>query len=407
MTHTWISIAGALGALTACGARANDDRAGHTDGGAPTAARVECAAQRAVYLVGGRGGLASFTLAWPAPAVIDGFAPGYAYDSPGRVASLGSPAHPLFVRTIGAPACGLWQGSGRAPQPTAFVVGDNETHRDAPTSVVISPRAGGLIADGAVIQRALAPVIPVVIFLPAGPYGTAADAPAPVMVNTVAAAVAAFAGKIPTAQQAALVPSAAQLARYVPAGVTPSGVEKTLATQLAFAANAFALGVVGSVVLPALGDDPHTLFDAGGATARADDVAAILDAFYRDLAAASEASCGHAGAPLALADNTVMVIDGDTYKDPFDRAGWPDATPGDSSLLYVRSNGFTQPGWFGAIAPTTRTSFDPITGALSATTSNADATAAAFAATLYAIARGNTAEVARFTDAPFAGVIAP
>lgn len=415
-----ISILFAFGAVTACGvansgdngATADDDdssasaQSGSIGEGVNSAAATiaECSAQRAVYLVGGNGGLASFTLAWPVPAVIQHFASQYAYDQPAKALSVGSPAHPLFARTIGGRA--LWQGTGSAPQPSAFVAGSNETHFNTPTSIVISPTAGGLMADGAVIQKPLAPVIPVMIFSPAGQYGTAAGAPTPVMVANVTAAVAAFNGKISATQQATLTPTSVQIASYFPAGATPPTAETALATNLAFTANALKLGLIGTVVLPALNDDPHTLFLSGSAPARADDLASILHRFYTDLGTASEASCGHAGKAISLADNTVMVVDGDTPKNSFSSAGWPDGTPGNANWLYVRSNGFTLPGWFGDIEPTSRTNFDPSTGLPSAGTSNASSTAAAFAGTLYAIARGNQAKVAMFTTAPFAGVIA-
>jgi hypothetical protein len=336
--------------------------------------------------------------------VIKNFSSSYAYDQPAKALSVGSPAHPLFAREISNQA--LWQGTGSAPQPSVFVAGSNETHTNMPQSIVVSPTAGGLMADGAVIQKPLAPVIPVMIFSPAGPYGTATGAPTPVMVSDVTAAVAAFNGLISAAKQAKLTPTSAQIASYFPAGVTPSAVETTLATNLAFTANALKLGLIGSVVLPAFNDDPHQLFQSGGATARADDLASILNTFYTDLGTANEASCGHAGKAISLADNTVMVVDGDTPKNSFNNAGWPDGTPGSANLLYVRSNGYTIPGWFGDLEPTTRTNFDPSTGALSAGTSNADSTAAAFAGTLYAIARGSQAKVATFTSAPYAGVLA-
>jgi hypothetical protein len=72
----------------------------------------------------------------------------------------------------------------------------------------------------------------------------------------------------------------------------------------------------------------------------------------------------------------------------------------------LRSNGFTTPGWFGDVAPNQRINFNPSTGALSTAATQAQSTTASFAGTLYAISRGNTAQVAMFITAPFAGVIA-
>ena len=105
MMKSRISILFVFSAVTACGvassgddgASADDDDSSASaqpvsvgDGAFSAAAAIaECSAQRAVYLVGGNGGLASFTLAWPLPAVIQHFAPQYAYDQPAKALSVG------------------------------------------------------------------------------------------------------------------------------------------------------------------------------------------------------------------------------------------------------------------------------------------------------------------------------
>lgn len=228
-------------------------------------------------------------------------------------------------------------------------------------------------------------------------------APLPINVSSLDTAIAAFNGRISATQQQMLRPSAAQLARYVPAGAITA--ETDLGTDLAFTASAFKLGLINTVMLPAFRDDPHGAFAAGIAGPRADHLAATLDAFYTDLAATPEPSCSHAGQQIALADNVVTVVDGDTPKNSFNNAGWADGTPGNSNWLYVRSNGFTRPGWFGDIEPTLRTNFDPTTGLATPTAALAPATAATYAGVLYSIARGDRARVATITSAPFDGVI--
>jgi len=102
----------------------------------------------------------------------------------------------------------------------------------------------------------------------------------------------------------------------------------------------------------------------------------------------------------------VVVVNGDTPKTSFNSNGWGDGPPGNGNLLYVRANGFTRPGWFGAIDPTSRTNFDPNAGALSGATTDAASTAAAWARMLYAIARGDRGVVTAITNAPYDGVIA-
>jgi hypothetical protein len=127
--------------------------------------------------------------------------------------------------------------------------------------------------------------------------------------------------------------------------------------------------------------------------------------FYAELATSTESRCSNAGQPLPLADNVVLLVSGDTFKNSFNRNGWGDGTPGNSNLLFVRSNGFLKPGWFGTIAPGVRTNFDPATGVASATANLNASTAAAQLGILFAIARGNTAAVAQVSSAPFGGVI--
>jgi hypothetical protein len=365
---------------------------------------AECKAQRVVHLVGGSGGLAWFTLAWPAPPVIIGFQPTFAYDDPTKAKDITiEPGHPLFARRIGAGA--IWEGLGQDPHPSVFVAGNNETHTNSPVSIVESSPSA-LVAAGATIQVSLAPTIRVLGFVRADSYGTAPGAPMPVVVMDVDGAIAALSamGGIPPAVEQQLRPSAAQLANYIPPGAVPA--EVALGTQLAFTANAFRLGLIGTVIMPAYDDDPHGAFAAGGnATPRANELATVLNAFYRDLSASSELTCGHNGNFLSLADNTVLVVMGGTPKNSFDNNGWPDGTPGNANLMYVRSNGFLRPGWFGQLQPGTRTNFNPTTGALDGSTGVAASTTAAVAGALYAIARGDKITVTSFTGAPFDGLI--
>ncbi|MEZ4361170.1 MAG: hypothetical protein R3B48_13385 [Kofleriaceae bacterium] len=390
-----------LGLVTACGQVPGGTPDAGTEVDAPPPPLAECKAQRAVYLIGGIGGLAWFTLTWPAPAVITGFQTGYSFDDVANAKIVATEAaHPLYVRRIGNR--GLWEGLGKDPHPSVFVAGTNETHTRLPESILLST-AEGLAASGAVLQSDLAPKIAVLSFSPGGPYGSRMGAPTPVDVTTIDSAVAAFRGLVSAEVEQQLTPSAAQLARYVPPGATNQ--ERLLGSQLAFTVNAMRLGLVSSVMMQAVADDPHAAFESGAAGRRADSLAAMLDEFYRELSMSSEPTCGSGGAALSLADNVVTVVVGDTPKNPFSSAGWSDATPNFANWMYVRSNGFTKPGWFGAVQPGTRINFNPITGAADPDATLADSTAAAFAGALYAIARGDKAKVRLVTEAPFDGVI--
>ena len=379
---------------------------GNTGDGAPGdgfGPAAQCGAQRVVAIVAGNGSLSWFTLAWPAPAVINGFQGAFAYDDPARTRSVSSdPAHPLFARTLGATLAPIWDGAGRVPHPTVFVAGTNETHTNTPTS--INNAVGqSMLAAGAVLQAPLEPAVRVMVIGVNGAYGTAAGAPAREQVTNVDAAIATIVNS-GAANDAQLRPTAAQLAAYVSPGSPQNVVE--MATELAFAANAFRTGTLGTLVIDGFNDDPHGAFDGNIATGRADQLAQLLDAFYRDLARSNELACGDGGNFLSLADNTALIVFGDTPKNSFNRAGWADGTPGNSNWIYVRGNGFTKPGWFGEISPMLRTNFNPNTGNLDGTASVSSSTAAAWAGSLYAISRGNLAGVMQYTNAPFAGVIA-
>jgi hypothetical protein len=376
-----------------------DDLSGPFDASSEATPTVECTAQRVVHLVGGDGSLAWFTLEWPVPDMITMFAPNDAYDDVMDVENVTTDvAHPLFVRRFGGSS--LWKGVGAHPEPSAFVAGLNETHTLMPSSTTVN-HGSEIVAAGATLQASLVPRFAVVVIGGVGPYGPATGAPPATAAMDIDAAIALF----DMATQAQLRPTPQQLARYVP--MTAQPIEITFATELAFTANAFRAGLLASVVLPAFDEDPHTAFDGGTATARANDLAMALDAFYRDLAMTNEPTCGHGGQPLSLADNTVTIVSGDTPKDSYNKLGWVDGTIGNANILYVRSNGFTKPGWFGEISPMARINFDPTTGALDPMGPNSVSTDAAWAGALYAIARGDDTAVARFTQAPHAGVIAP
>ncbi len=100
-----------------------------------------------------------------------------------------------------------------------------------------------------------------------------------------------------------------------------------------------------------------------------------------------------------------MLAYGDTYKSPFSASGWPDSTPGNTNLAFVRSNGFLAPGFFGRITDASAAFFDPATGSPGSTT--AIATEGALEAILYAIVRGDGGFVSSTfpTGTPYQGTL--
>lgn len=353
-----------------------------------------CTAQRAVYIVAGNGSLAWFTLVWPVPEVVTAFHPGYAYDDVGLVTMVVADAdHPLYARRA------LWAEAAHA-EPTAIVAGSNETHTETPTTPV---EVGGasVIGAGVDAQGELAAPLPALGFDLAAPY--LAD---PVEVADIDGALAALRAVSPVtaSREHALRPDPTTLAAWY--GPDANAAEKTLAERLLFTANAFRAGLVGTVMIRGIDDDPHGAFLDARVGARADVLAGILRGFQAELADAPEPACVVDGARVSLASNVVVVVFGDTPKDPFAAEGWPDGTPGSSNVVYVRGNGFLRPGWFGSITSTPASiPFDPMTGALDdGATRQADTTAADLAI-LYAITRGDAAAVAAFAAAPYQGLI--
>lgn len=364
---------------------------------------TECAAQRVVQLVGGNGGLAWFTQVWPIPDVISAYQPDFAYDDP-KLAKLVSPSNapPLFARLLPGPRA-VWETVGARPMPTIFVAGTNLTHTSTPATTRLNGTTEILAAAWGVQKRLGAPIATVRIkntYL----YGPAPDAPKPVDVADVDAAVDALAAQLSLSAtaKAQLRPDPSVYGSWHSSGAG-AGV-KNLAAALAFAANAFRANLVTTIQLPAFEDDPHGAF-VSSPTQQINDVASVMDGFYKYLATSQEAICGHAGAKLSLADNVVTVIVGDTYKNPFTKNGWPDGTPQNTNLVFVRSNGFLAPGYFGRIAPGGVTQFDPATGGVGS--SAPVATEGALEGILYAIARGDGAFVKGLapTATPYQGIL--
>jgi hypothetical protein len=365
--------------------------------------KPECTAQRTVHIVAGNGGLAWFTLVWPVPAVITANNPSYSYDNVTLASQvLGTEAgHPLYARRIGSGI--LFDGTGTNPQPSIFVAGNNETHTNQPQTSRLG--AVEIVAAGAALQDGLEAPVPVVV-IGSLPYGPADGAPLPAVADDLEGAISAIDEITPLSAEveASLRPTNAVLAGWGVDDSTPASFA-TLARHLLFAANAFRLGLVSTVVIRGTNDDPHGAFDGGTATSRADLLTKILDGFYTELAAHSEANCGHDGVALSLADNVVLMVTGDTFKTPFNRTGWGDGTPGGANLLYVRSNGWLKPGWFGALTPDTRTNFDPDTGAPTSLGAPIASNAARLGA-LFAISRGDAAAVAAVSSQTYGGLVA-
>jgi hypothetical protein len=102
-----------------------------------------------------------------------------------------------------------------------------------------------------------------------------------------------------------------------------------------------------------------------------------------------------------IGDNLVMAFWGDTHKQPYQASGWPDGTTGNSSVMWVMSNGYNKAGWFGQdVDGNSLTTWDPITGADkpagSGGMTSAQLANPAGAAVLFAVAKGDMRRVSDF-----------
>jgi hypothetical protein len=377
-------------------------------GGGGGGSMAVCPAQRVVHLVGGNGGFAWFTQIWPAPEVITEWTSVYAFDDPSNAIEVVIGAHQLFARRVPGGLRAVWEGPGRGrtPQVTAMMAGANETHTVQPSSIVMSG-GRGIDAVAATIQAGLlAPKIPALTFGVAGPFGAFTGSANVLNTTDVDGAISLLRGLgVSQAVLAELPPSPQQIASYI-VDAGGSANERALAMQLAFIANAMRHGLIGTATLPAFNDDPHAAFVGTTATTKSDRLAQLLDAFYADLATMQDPACN---GTATLADNVVLIVNGDTMKNALNRTAWPDGTPNNTNAVYVRSNGYLVPGWFGGIdaAGTTGIGFgwDPTTG--NRAPYNGTTTArSAWAAMLYAITRGDAARVSQFTTAPYAATVA-
>jgi hypothetical protein len=167
-------------------------------------------------------------------------------------------------------------------------------------------------------------------------------------------------------------------------------------------ANAFRLGLTAQVTLPAFNDDPHGAF-AGNPTELFDGFARTLQSFQTTLDGVRDP----AQTTKNVGDRLVMTLSGDTTKDPFQRNGWPDGTPGGENILFVQGNGLLKPGWIGDINPNGRVNWDPSTGKNDGNQPTDLCTSAACGAVLYAVSGGSKDAVRPYYNGPIDGIITP
>jgi hypothetical protein len=391
---------------------------------------------RSVHIVAGDGGFAWFQLLWPHVDVAAARNGSFAWHAIGEETMAASTDKPL---ALGPEA--PWKTLPGRRQVTAFMAGSNETHTRTPASSSRVAMGADVFGVCAAMQTASPTLVPV-IAVGDVPFAGAPGAPRPARVGSADEIVSLFdaaasraGGALSAAGDAELFQSAyatflsmraaagrstmragfstgAQSARLLGQNLSDAlrvtdadlaryGVSATSRTQnvnlargLIVAAKAMARGLTSQVVLPAFRDDPHGAFnDMGSLRRTVRELGASLDAFLGDLMAIDDPLCGGS----KIGENVVISIHGDTPKNPLDRGGWPDGTPGNSNWTYVLGAGRLRTGWFGGIRRNGSVlGYDPQTGEERAGVSSADTASAAAAAITYAVARGDMRRVSDF-----------
>ncbi|MBT8493907.1 MAG: hypothetical protein KJO07_12715 [Deltaproteobacteria bacterium] len=392
----------------------------------------------------GNGGLANFQLLWPQVDVAEAANPASAWHNPSGTRRVDGTDKPLIVSDTTP-----WTNLGPRRQVSCFMAGNNQTHTPNRTfSVGGSPLSSVLAA----MQTSRSSVIPAIGVGDVGSTNGVAGAPALAGVASPDGIVSLFnsaasreGGILASSEDAemykahydalaslnrganrsttrsaygtakgaasflgsnladVLAITAADEARYGVDGNMPDSIRQ-MARSFIVGVKAFKLGLTNALFLPGMRDDPHGMFENGNGRAlnTAINLTKVLNGLMDDLVEAQD------GSGKSLADQTTIVIHGDTPKDPNVREGWPDGTPGGSNWTYVYGAGYLKTGWFGSVDRNGNAlGFDPASGS-DAALDRATVGDAAGAAIAYAVSRGDSRRVAEFVgNINIEGIINP
>jgi hypothetical protein len=285
-------------------------------------------------------------------------------------------ALPAVIPTV---TVGQGTSIGTAPgATTAANVGNADGIVDLFNSA--ASRAGGLLAnanDAALYKAHYQAFIQL---------NRASNRPTTNAAYNTATSAAAFLGRNLSTQ---LAVTNDDLARYGITGTTRNTVT-ALGRAMAISVKAFKMGLTNGVVVPAMRDDPHGAFDNRDVDVVPAQLKLIFDGFMKDLQNTLDDNT-----QKPLADNIVITMKGDTYKNPLNSAGWGDNTPGNTNIVYVYSAGQLLSGWFGDITATGVVQGVGPDGALT-TYNGANTAKYAMSSVLYATAIGDSRAIQSF-----------
>jgi hypothetical protein len=404
-----------------------------TAGKSTAFAAAENAMTRSIHLVAGNGGLAWFSLFWPQVEIGLSGSNTFSYHKPGQAALVPGTDRPL-VSGPDTP----WQAIPAARQVTCFTCGANETHTQAPNSVT-GLNGSNIFSIASALQAGNPAVIPLIAIGNVN-VGTAPGAAQPAtvgnatgIVNLFNSAASRAGGLLSVTTDAELYKAhydafiqlnrAANRSTTKAAYATGQGAAQFLGTNLAaqlqilpedlarygvgagtrqnvadiarafiVTVKAFKMGLTNSVVLPAMRDDPHGAFTGGDVNTIPAALKGVFDGLMNDLTNTTDDNT-----LKALADDTVLTICGDTTKNPLQRNGWPDGTPGNTNTIYVYGAGHLKSGWFGQVKANGQT--EGFTPTATPTAYNGAQTARyALASVAYAIAKRDERAISAFAN---------
>lgn len=388
---------------------------------------------RSVHLIAGNGGLAWFSLLWPQVEVAMANSNTFAWHRPGMATLIPGTYKPLAMGPDTP-----WTELPAGRQVTVFTCGANETHTNNPTSVT-GLNGANIFSIATALQSGVPSVIPVVTIGDAD-IGTAPGSARPANVGNADGIVGLFnsaasrAGGLlatttdaqlykahfdalitlnraanrsttkasyTTAQGAAqfLGTNLAAKLQITPEDLTRYGVTAgtrgnvtAIARTLIVTVKAFKMGLTNSVVLPAMRDDPHGAFDGGDVNTVPAALKRVFDGFMADLTSTTDDTT-----LKSLADDTVITIHGDTTKNPLQRGGWPDGSPGNTNTVYVYSAGHLKSGHFGQVKANGTAEGFNASGA-AAPYNGASTARMALASIAYAIAKRDERAISTFAN---------
>ena len=398
-------------------------------------AAAAAATTRSVHLIAGNGGLSWFGLFWPQNDVAAANNPNFAWHKPGQQMLVPGTDNPL---TIGPDTPGAKFPA--QTQVTAFVCGANETHNFLNLKSTVTLNGNNILAVASALQASASSVIPLITIGNQVSVGTAPGSATPTNVSDGGGIVGLFnsaasraggllsnmadaqlykaqfdafaqlnrvaghsttklayttasgaAGFLGTNLAAKLQTTPDDYTRYGVDGSTRANV-KAIADAFIVAVKAFKMGLTNSVVLPAMGDDPHGAFDNNDVATVPASLKGVFDGFFNDLTNTTDDNTMQ-----ALIDDTVLTIHGDTTKNPLQKGGWPDGTPGNTNVVYVYSAGHLKSGWFGSVDRNGNVKGFDATGKPAAYTGTNEAKYA-MASIAYAIAKRDERLISQFAN---------